>query len=82
MKFYADCFFRFRNFGPFEVSLSSDNEFTIGNSKITATVSACDGSLKVRLNNKLDAYYIWYAILLILAHYSSLKPKEQAPLVW
>lgn len=54
----------FRYFGPFDVSLSSDNEFTIGNSKVTATVSACDGSLKFVHQDgnvyKSDVHFVKY----------------------
>ena len=43
----STAFYRFRNFGPFKVSLSADEAFSIGNNNISATVSVCDGTLKV-----------------------------------
>ena len=43
-------FTRFRNFGPFKVRFSDAKEFTIKSNNISATVSACDGTLKVILS--------------------------------
>ena len=40
---------RFRNLGPFKVSLPTEEEIILSNNNITAHVSVCDGMLKVYL---------------------------------